>query len=862
MPRWIVLATPLILGLTLTLAPREFSFYGFGPYDDSVPKPEKILGYEPGENHTNFRDQELVYAAIHNAAPKRTMIREFGKSWEGRPLRIFVVSSEKNVARLEEIRKQMNTLATGSAEAAKLVDKLPSIVWVNQTVHGNESASFESGMWLAYTLTASRNADIKKALDDVVVIINPVFNPDGHERFAVWNRSVAVSSPDRRSYEYSEPDWVHGRTNHFRFDMNRDRVAMSQAETIAEAAELRRWYPQVYLDQHGQTSEYFFPPNSMSVNVNADRERIEKWTQVFGRAYAKEFDKHGWLYFTRDTFDFYYPGYLDTYSTYLGAIGMTHETDGGRNLNGTKNDGTPLTVRGGMAKHFTTAIASVKVAAQKRKELLESFYSYRRKGATGEHSGDFKRIVVEGGPRELQRLKSQLERAGIESFYAERNLEQPDATSYLTGKKERRTFERGSLVIDMAQPMGQFAKVILEPGQNFEKEFTKEQLEVIARSVSKEPNFGLSEEAGFYDATGWSPIYGHNLTAYWCSSSPKVDPAPSSLRVVRENLNETKIPPSQIGWRIKYDDFQDAVMAFRLADSGIRVRVMQRDVKVEGMAFEKGDFVVFRDRNEEDVESRLKVESQRTGSNVDAIPNGFSESLKGNLGIDAVPIAKPKVAVVFGNDEWTSNFGHTWFVMEKELGIPFTPLHADALSRDLDGFTCILFPGGRYGAPSEKLKEWIREGGCAVVQGGSWAIGEKKLFELEAVKLEEDKEIHYIPGAVFSAELDDRSFLANGYGKGMGHKIPFPIQVEGSSFYKAPEDANPVVAFPKSAGSLLLSGWSWPDNSEKALAGAVAVVDVEMGRGRAIGFAWDPCERAMWPGQYKLLMNAVLLGAN
>jgi hypothetical protein len=791
--------------------------------------------------------------ALASAAPKRAKLFVFGKSWDGRPLRIFVVSSEKNIARLEDIRKQTVDLADGKADAAGIIAKLPATVWVNETVHGNESASFESGMWLAYNLVASRNKSVTQALEDVVVIINPVFNPDGHERFVVWNRSIAVGTPFENSYEYYEPSWVHGRTNHFRFDMNRDRVAMTQRETQAEAAELRRWYPQIYLDQHGQTSEYFFPPNSMSVNSNADRERLEKWTQVLGRAYAKAFDERGWLYFVRDTFDFYFPGYLDTYATYIGAIGMTHETDGGRYLNGTKNDGTPLTLELGMAKHFTTAMVSVRVAHERRAELLTSFHAFRRNGVTGQHSGTFKRVVVKGDLRELKRLRAQLAYAGIESAFAAEPFEHADAHSYWTEDKTTQKFDAGVLVIDLAQGMGQFAKAVLEPGQDFEPEFTKEQIEVIKKLVSKEPDFGQSDSTGFYDITGWTPIYGRNLEAYWMESAPKIATTTAS------EVGEFKLPKSNIGWIVRYSDRDDILALFRLAEQGVRVRVLDKVVKLAGFTANAGDFVIFKDRNDDDAPAKIETELGKTWPSVVAIENSFPEAVKGNLGIDARPIRAPKVGVVFGAGDWTSQFGHTWYVLEQELGISFVPLHMNALSGDLSSFSAILLPSGRYGSVPSKLNEWIRNGGCAIVLGGSWAIGENKLMNLEAAKLEKDEEIHPIPGTIYKAELDDRSFLSYGYGKGANHKIPFAIQVDGDTFYKGKKEINPVVAFP-ATGRKLLSGWSWPENSEKALAGALAVAETELGGGRVVYFAWDPCERALWPGQYKLLMNAILLG--
>src|SRR5205814_10063567 len=178
---------------------------------------------------------------------------------------------------------------------------------------------------VSYALAASRGAKMSNTLDHVVVFVNPVYNPDGHERFVVWYNSVAVGAANPRAFEHAEPGIIHGRTNHYRFDMNRDRVAMSQDETRAEVSEFLNWHPQVYVDQHGQVESYFFPPNPMAVHQDVDRERVAHWTDVFGRGKAAAFDKNGWPYFVRDTFDLFYAGYLDSWATLSGQIGMTYE---------------------------------------------------------------------------------------------------------------------------------------------------------------------------------------------------------------------------------------------------------------------------------------------------------------------------------------------------------------------------------------------------------------------------------------------------------------------------------------------------------------------------------------------------------
>ena len=349
---------PLLLLASFGLA-KPFDFYSHGPYSSHVPRPEAILGYAPGERHTNFRDQERVMTAIAESAKDRVKVVQYGVTAEGRPLRIYIVSSPHNIARLSAIKAEHAELAKGAGDPAKTIP----IMWINECIHGDETASFEAGMWTFYNLVAGNGSSVSKALESEVVIFNPVYNPDGHERYVVYYNSVATGSDDPNAYEDHEPSVVFGRLNHYRFDMNRDRVAFSQDETREEFAEMLRWNPQVYIDQHGQVGSYFFPPEPMSINTNVDRNRNAKWTDIFGRATGKAFDANGFSYYVKDEFDLFYPGYLDASTTLSGAIGMTHETDGGRLLAHKREDGSVLTLRQGMAKHFTSALAVAEATA-------------------------------------------------------------------------------------------------------------------------------------------------------------------------------------------------------------------------------------------------------------------------------------------------------------------------------------------------------------------------------------------------------------------------------------------------------------------------------------------------------------------
>ena len=846
----------VLLSSLLTLQqPKPFDFYQNGPYNPSIPKPESILGYKAGEHTTNFRDQERVDLAILAKASDRVRMIEYGKTAEGRPLRVYAISSPENIKRLDDIRNNINQLAWAplTAKTGEIIAKTPCIVWINECIHGNESASFESGMWLLYNLAAGRSAALTETLKNTVVILNPVYNPDGHERFAVWFDSVSSGSVKPYAFEQDEPGIMNGRLNHYRFDMNRDRVAMSQLESQQESNLLRTWNPQVYADQHGQVGTYFMPPCPMAINSNVGRDRYNKWTDVFGRATANAFDKNGWLYFVKDSFDLYYPGYLDSFASLNGAIGMTHETDGGSNLGVEREDGSIVWLLDGIKKHFTSALAVISAAASHREELLTSFANFKRDAATGKFAGKFQRVIVApDNPRAVLRLAQQLSNMGIGYTFATASITQK-AHSYWSDKVEDLKIPVGSLVVDMAQPEGPLAKAMLSPGSDFEAKFTEEAVAYLAKDEFAR-RYG--EGPGFYDMTAWCLIYGHDLKAWWCEEAP---PMP---QLEAEGLPSWKYKPTKagVGWYLVYRDIDDILAIFDLMNQGVRVSLSSRPMHFGGASTPRGTFLIFRDRNEDGLDKKIEAISKEHEADLIGFSTSYPDEGKEAPGSESIrSVKKPNVAIVWDPNGFAS-FGSSWFLMEKQWKLPFTAVPPTALTSNLDKYTCVVVPGGRIQL-SDSLKSWVRGGGCLVLFGGAEGlIGDGTVIKWEARQVDNKPPAH-LPGSLFKALLDTRNWLGYGYAPNGEESVDIAVPIDGTRFYKAPEGGAIVGLSADPKATKLLSGWAWPNNTEKALEGAVWAHVAPLGQGNVVIFTHDPTERAMWPGLHKMVLNSVLLGA-
>ncbi|SVC29510.1 uncharacterized protein METZ01_LOCUS282364, partial [marine metagenome] len=217
-------------------AEENFVYWPDADYDPAIPSFRDVLGYGPGEKITWHSDAIRYFEALEAAAPQRIAAHSYAQSWEGRDLIYVIVTSAKNMSRIEEIKSGMQRLrdprVTSRSEAEQIIESQPAVTWLSYGVHGNEHSSTEAAMLTAYHLLASRgDARVDDIMRDTVVIIDPMQNPDGRDRF-IQNFTMAnglVPDEDRISAEHDEP-WPGGRTNHYLFDLNRDWFILSQPE--------------------------------------------------------------------------------------------------------------------------------------------------------------------------------------------------------------------------------------------------------------------------------------------------------------------------------------------------------------------------------------------------------------------------------------------------------------------------------------------------------------------------------------------------------------------------------------------------------------------------------------------------------
>ncbi len=370
---------------TPAAAQGKFEFWPGASYDSRIPTIRQVLGYDAGERITSHTNLMKYLEALAGAVPNQVKLFEYGKTWEGRKLIYAAVGSEANIKRLDSIREAMQRLAdprrTTAAEAKQLIADLPAVIWLGYGVHGNEISSPDAALLTAYHLVASRNDRVvDDILSNAVVLIDPIQNPDGRDRF-VHNFEIAEGlEPDAHplAAEHNEP-WPGGRTNHYYFDMNRDWFALTQPETVGRVRALQQWYPLVFVDLHemGSDSTYYFAPEAVPYNPHLAKDQRES-LDLFGRNNAKWFDQYGFSYFTREVYDAFYPGYGASWPAYYGSVAMTYEQASVRGLLVRRSDETSMHFRDSVRHHFVASVSTAETAARNREKLLNDFYRYRQ----------------------------------------------------------------------------------------------------------------------------------------------------------------------------------------------------------------------------------------------------------------------------------------------------------------------------------------------------------------------------------------------------------------------------------------------------------------------------------------------------
>ena len=825
-----------------------------GPFEDGVPSPAKVLGYELGHRFTP-QARMLDYLEILAGASRRVRLWEYGRTYEDRPLVLLAISSEGNLRRLEDLRQRQLVLANDGglsrAEIEELVASQPAVVWLAYGIHGNESSSTEAAMATAYALAAA-TGDWQDLLNDVVVLIDPLVNPDGRERYVQGFVQRRGYRPDasRNALEHEEP-WPGGRFNHYLMDLNRDWTWATQVETQARLAAYRRWEPQVYADFHemGSESSYFFPPAAEPILPAIDP-RTLSWLERFGRANGSAFDRQGWLYYKAQNFDLFYPGYGDSYPALRGAVGMTYEVGGG-GLGGLvlrRKSGDSRTLSDRIGRHFTTGMTTVRVAAEQRQALLGDFAAVRRR-AFAENPRTF---LWSSRSPEGDSLAALLRLHGIEVGALARRARLKVAAG--GGEAEERDFSAGTYVVNSAQPLGGLAATLLDRDAEMPAEFIRTQRQRLERNLSPQ----------FFDITSWSLPLAFGVETWTLAGTVPGATATSGPRQPDAGLRGE----GSLGFLVPPQGLAGIQLAARLQADGFGYRIALEGLQAAGVPFPPGTIFVPALGNDPQLGIHLESLSHEMGLEIHRLASGYLAGKVSPGSDELVAIRPPRIGLLGGSGVSPTDHGALWFLLDRLVEVPYSRLDLGRLGDSrLDEFDVLLLPDGSgFGnvreRVAESLVEWVHEGGFLIAVGRAipWLsdLGLSDFREWRPEGLEEGVARLPLAGPLSTPGAALAGVPSAGHALAVYSSGPTPVLARGERILLPTGDPRRDLLTVREEDPVL-SGFAWPEATERLRGSVLAGLEPQE-KGRVMVFAHNPAFRLFWRATMPTLLHALLHG--
>ncbi|MFL6293788.1 MAG: M14 family zinc carboxypeptidase [Thermoanaerobaculia bacterium] len=372
------------------------------PESETVPSPGDVLGRIVGTPDELSRVSEIYgYYRRLDEASDRVKVETIGRTEEGRDILLVAVSDAENVEQLDHWKEITARLAdpraTPKDEARRLAAEGKVIYHLLGGLHSGETGSPEMLMELAYRLAVSERPAVQEIRRNAVVLITPVAEPDGRDRTVEWfyrHLRGRKGSYDEIREILSPPYWGH----YVFHDNNRDGMQVTQALSRALHESWFAWHPQVMHDLHESVPFLYISTGHGPYNRGVDPVTIHEWTEL-GDHEAGALSSLGlpgvW---TWGFWDGWWPGYLTSVANTHHAIGRFYETFGNSHAGTFEREiksryaGKPVTdvqwyrpwppdkkVRWSLRNNTNYMEAAVlealEYAARHREELLESFWT-------------------------------------------------------------------------------------------------------------------------------------------------------------------------------------------------------------------------------------------------------------------------------------------------------------------------------------------------------------------------------------------------------------------------------------------------------------------------------------------------------
>ncbi len=858
-------------------------FVGALAFGQSIPTPEKFFGHRIGAEKKLARWDKIVeYMNLVDDASDRVIVEEVGKSTNGNPFLLMVISSAaniRNIQRYKDINHRLFDPRTikSEKEAKSLIEDAKIFVCVTCSIHATEVGATQMSVEMAHRLATEKSSTIQNILDNVVFLLVPCLNPDGQVMVTDWYNKT-LGTP----YEGSRMPWLyHPYVGH---DNNRDAYMFTQKESrLIGQIVFQDWLPEVWLDEHQMGSSgarIFVMPAADPINPNVDP-LIYRNTGLLGFAQAAALERAGKEgIICGRSYTYWWQGAMGWAGWWHNMLGMLTElasvriatsveqqkadprrpqpADTARGSRGRYERpsrgpippprdiqfrsqyprpwlGGKWTLRDIVDYELIATFGLLESAANLRSQLLEGLYTVGKRQIDLGKKGDPYAIVV---PRDqadrpsVIKLLQTMAFGGVEVHQAKQDFT-ADGISY----------SAGTYVILMAQPFRAYAKDLLE-AQDYPK-------------ISPAPGVPAQPP---YDAAGWSLGMQMGVETVFVKKPFEAD-------LVK--LETIELPPGRTAGKgaqfiLSHKPNNSLVAVNRLLKKGYEIEWLKEEVTVDGKTYAPGAIVV-------------------RGSGLAATMNDLCRS----LGIDAAAadirlsntlrIRAPRTALY---QSWGGNMDEGWtrWLLEQNE-FPYETIHPEDIRKGdpSEKFDVIIFPdmreeqiirgltgettppeyrGGIDKSGVEALRKFIRGGGTVLTIGRSATL----LMDEFAAPFRDGlrgvgREEFLCPGSIVRVLVDNSHPIAYGMPAQANAVFSNSLVLEPVPSFST-MSSSIVVRYP--TGNILQSGWL---HGESHLYNKVGVAEVKLGKGRMVLIPIKVQHRAQPYGTFKLLFNAILTSA-
>lgn len=811
-----------------------------GNYNSNIPTPASVIGHEVGEWHITH--DKLVYymRAVADASPRVTLI-ENGKTHEDRPQLLLAITSEANQSRLEALRLEHKKLTDPSVSDEVDISNLPAVIWQGFSIHGNEPSGSNASLVAAYYYAAAQGNEINGMLENVIILLDPSFNPDGLTRFSTWansNRSKnLVTDPYNR--EQNEI-WPRGRTNHYQFDLNRDWLPVQQPESKNRIHQFHRWKPNILTDHHemGTNSTFFFQPGIPSRNNPNTPANTIRLTEKIAEFHVEALDEIGSLYYSQESFDDFYYGKGSTFPDINGAVGILFEQASSRGHAQESVNGIltfPFTIR----NQFTTVLSTARAAVALREDLLAHQRQFYKDAIADARKSSQKGLLFgsKGDQHRAREMANIMTRHEIEVYPVQNNV-----------SANGETYEAGtSYFVPTEQPQARLAHIMFEKVTQF-------------------------QDSLFYDVSAWTLPLAFDLEYTYVDARKAASVEKGDLHQI-DDRPEVVIEKADYAYLFRWEDYLAPKFLNRLLMADVRVKVATEPFQLADVSFNRGTIIV--PVQSQDLESNALYNLLASIQSDIPIPvfgsnTGNSSGVK--LGSPTVSnIEKPEIAIIVEGGASSYDTGEVWHLLDNRFDISLSLIPMRIFNRvDLTRYNTIIMVNGSYAelnvSAIERLKTWVKTGGniIAMKSANNW-LDSQEIIDLEFSRpitatdgkddyanLSRVRGAQVTGGTIFETNIDTTNPLGYGY-----QDTSLPIFVNSNVCFEVTK--NPYAYPVQFTNNPLMSGYVSEENYER-IKDKAAVIVSQVGAGKVISMSFNPNFRAFWYGTNRLFLNAIYFG--